>query len=173
MDEVLCDFRKAAIELMPPYSSLDLAAHWVQWNEGDGTITAEEFWKHILPHGSKFWENISPLPWMKELIDLVNSVTEDWHLISSPPPCPEGYRGKIRWIKNNLGESFDRICLTPHKHLFAQDGVILIDDRQKNCDDFTKAGGKAILFPSIHNRMSRYAHSPMTYVKSHYLLRRN
>jgi len=109
-----------------------------------------QFWADIHAEGQNFWTSLEPLPHFTELLDLVTNhpITEEWHVASSPSRESSSYSGKVAWLKSKLGNDFDRFVLTPHKHLFAGAGRLLIDDRPSNLTKFCDKGGIGILFPS-------------------------
>lgn len=115
-------------------------------------LTEDRFWA-MLDRSEMFWARLEPCPWLKELVALVKSITDDWHIISAPSKCQSSYSGKVKWLKSHFGYSFDRFALTPHKHIFAQPDVLLIDDRDSNVEGFVEAGGDGIVFPAYHNRL--------------------
>jgi len=57
--------------------------------------------------------------------------------------------GKREWVNKNLGTSLMDLVLVAKradKMDFADSETLLIDDYTKNCEDFEKAGGRAVLF---------------------------
>lgn len=172
LDCVLADF-VAGCSFEWGFHPDDIYKHWpvgkYPMNEAIGAalgrepLTTTEFWDK-LNGNAKFWEELPRLPWIRALIDEVNRVTEDWHVISSPSYCPSSYAGKVAWLKAEFGPKFNRFALTPHKEIFAQPGVILIDDHEGNVEKFRAAGGEAILFPAHHNQLYRFKHNPLDYV---------
>lgn len=128
-------------------------------------LTPEFFWAVIHQKGERFWEELEPLPWATQVLDLVKSLTDDWHIISAPSACPTSYGGKVKWLKNYFGKDFDRFALTPHKHIFAGPDVLLIDDRDKNVEDFINAGGVGLVFPRHHNSLHRFKDDPVGHIR--------
>lgn len=128
-------------------------------------VTDEQFWGKI-NRDAGFWSTLAPLPWFKDLTTLVEGVTNDWHVVSSPSHCETSYAGKVTWLKRAFGPKFNRFALTPHKEIFAQPGVILVDDYEKNCEAFAEAGGQAVLFPCHHNHLHRHKDDPLPVVRA-------
>lgn len=128
-------------------------------------LSNAEFHEPIEKASSRFWEDIKPLPWFIELMDLVESLTDDWHIISDPSFCSTAYYGKVLWLRRNFGPDFTRFCLTPHKEIFARHGAILIDDREENINKFVEAGGIGIVFPSLGNSLHELRSNPVLYVQ--------
>lgn len=168
LDEVLADFVGSALRLH------GVAVETFQRRQPAGTwdmtigldLSPEAFWSPINSMGERFWANLPKLPWANQLISLISGITDDWHIVSSPSRCPTSYNGKVRWLKKEFGEGFDRFALTPHKYIFAKPGVILIDDRDQNIDDFVAAGGEGIVFPTHLNTNHLFKNDPLTFIKS-------
>lgn len=172
LDEVLCDFIGGAVSLWDR-SIQDVQAHWTlgDWNVLPALglslgypLSTEEFWKRIDQHGSYFWHSLTPHRWVNPLIKLVESLTKDWHVVSSPSWSVDSYVGKVQWLKTQFGRSFTRFAITPHKEIFANPKTILIDDRDKNVQDFRKAGGWGIVFPAYNNSLHTLRDDPLRYV---------
>ena len=53
------------------------------------------------------------------------------------------------------------------KHFCAHSGSLLIDDYDKNINDFRQAGGNAILVPRQWNSMYKEEENLLTYMKIH------
>lgn len=130
-------------------------------------MTLSEFWKPIHDAGETFWRDLQPTPWLGQLVDIVETAfgPESWHVISAPSRLTESYTGKVRWLKSYFGPGFDRFAITPHKHLFARDNRVLVDDRESNCDAFSREGGQSILFPSRGGPLWAYADNPLSFVE--------
>lgn len=174
LDEVLTDFVGAAAEVHR-VDRLELEA--LRRENGWGMelplsillrrdIDVNEFWEPINYQGSIFWETLYPLPWFNEVINLVTSLTDDWFIVTGPSNCPTSYDGKVKYMKRVFGSTFDRFIISPHKHLLAKPGVMLIDDREENVEKFVAAGGDGIVFPSNGNKLHRFATNPVPYVAS-------
>lgn len=167
MDEVLVDFMTGAC-LAHGWSPQYLASKrkpGVWCLAKTMGLSLGQFWQPINKAGEPFWLSLRPLPWMGDLLQLVDANSKEWHIVSSPSHDPSCYSGKVAWLKNYFGNTFDRFVLTPHKHLFAKSSAILIDDKEENTAEFCQAGGKAVLFPSLTNLLSEYVSEPVDYVK--------
>lgn len=136
-----------------------------QWSIVDPLeVSLDTFWDRINDQGETFWIGLQPQPWLKELLHLVDTITDDWHVVTAPSHCDTSYTGKVKWLKRYFGKSFDRFIITPHKHLLAKVDTLLIDDRQENCINFYEAGGRVQLFPSIGNCLYEYKDLPVEYL---------
>ncbi len=130
-------------------------------------MSEEEFWRPILLKGEAFWFNLEESPWCKELLYIVRSTTDDWHIVSGPSSkwCHTSYAGKIRWLKQRLGRDFDKFIPTDYKQTLAKEGVLLIDDGEHNINAFREEGGDALIFPSQGNSMHEFAGDPVGHVR--------
>lgn len=127
-------------------------------------FSTEEFWRPITSQKEEFWENLDPLPWWKELIQLVEKYTTNWHIVSAPSRCPTSYNGKVRAFKRLFGQDFDRFLLTPHKELLARPNSLLIDDRESNVEKFVLAGGLGLTFASLGNSLHAFRDDPISHL---------
>ena len=67
-------------------------------------------------------------------------------------PNAGSYEGKQLWIEKNIAAMEKRTIITnAAKSTFAAPDALLIDDRDKNVDEFRAAGGHAILIPRPWN----------------------
>lgn len=123
----------------------------------------EWFWDHIQGEES-FWSGLAPLPWHSDILKLVQSVTDDWRIVTTPGPCPSSYSGKAKWLKNYFGRSFSRFHMSHSKYDLARSGVLLIDDKDGNVREFQANGGEGIIFPRHHNVMHRHKNNPVQFV---------
>lgn len=176
MDELLSDFVGGACRLYG-LKTVDVLPYWTpgRWEMDEplsrasgSVVTLDSFWRRI-DETPGFWHYLDELPWVDQLVDLVTEFSERhelarWHVVTSPGRDPGCYLGKATWLKRKFGRDFDRFTITPHKELYAQPGVVLIDDRESNVDAFRTAGGSAILFPCHHNRLWRLKDDPLTHV---------
>ena len=163
MDEVLVDFVSGACEIHGTTRE-ELTKKWPvgHWSIVEVLgLFKSEFWNRINKEGEDFWFNLKPLPWCNDLLELVKSTTDDWHIVTAPSMAISCYSGKVRWLKTYFNPGFDRFVITPHKYLFAQPGIVLIDDREENVLDFVKSGGEGLVFPTHGNRFHEYKEDPV------------
>lgn len=182
MDEVLVDFTRGYCEFIKVNYEAVLQ-HWPrgEWlmlpalnkvlgRTEETQITLKEFWDNINGR-TEFWENLEALPWFTEILNLCYSYTYDVHIVSSPSYCDTCYTGKVRWLKKRFGLEFTNFHLTPHKEKLARPGTVLIDDSEKNCQNFLvnkngrSTGAYSVIFPRHSNGIGNIT-DPVTYVKS-------
>lgn len=164
LDDVLADFVGGALRAhgLPKRDPRPLGA----WSLTDPLrMTDAEFWKPLHEAGEGFWLGLQPLPWARDLLNFVSSITDDWHIVSSPSNCPSSHTGKIRWLRRFIGPTFNRFVLTGDKHLLAQGDVVLVDDRESTLRLFRSYHGMGCLFPTQGNRHHKMAADPMKFVR--------
>lgn len=154
LDGVLSDFVGGVLNLF--HKSLDT------WPPGEyriwkaiGLKNDNEFWKEVDRLGHDFWASLEPYPWRDKLFDACEAIA-DTGILTSPSLDSASASGKQEWIQNWKGREFRDFGICPGKDLFAHAGAVLIDDSDKNCEDFTKAGGRSILFPRRWNSDFKY-----------------
>lgn len=111
-------------------------------------------WKHVeaIPN---FFRKLPPLPNAKILFNEINkAVGNKAHLeILTAKPRRTGHlvtcaMDKEFWIRRHIDKEIFINCVDGwnNKRHFCQPNDILIDDSQRNCDDWNDAGGLAILY---------------------------
>lgn len=132
LDGVLVDFEKGYEEITgKPISSA-----------GEGA----EFWEPIHKMGEKFWAD---LEWMSDGKKLWKYIKPYNPIILSAPSQEESSKkGKESWKENNLPDV--KMILTParFKQKYAGENKILIDDMEKNTQQWRDKGGIGILHTS-------------------------
>lgn len=158
MDGVLVDLVGEAFKLynINDPKAREEVVHWGAMPEaiskyGNKHVSTQDFWKSITCVGTKFWSNMSWLPWGKELYQWCNEQYPTV-LMSKPTSHPTSAAGKMEWINKNI-PSAKRFALTSCKHHMAHPGAVLIDDSEDNIEKFVAHGGKGILFPGTWNRL--------------------
>lgn len=105
-----------------------------------------------------FWEN---LEWMHDGHDILRAVTYKFapiniQILTTCMPNSETKSGKIEWLERHLPMYLDRAIILDAgvgKTSYAHSNALLIDDRDKNIDDFVAAGGQGLLVPRPWNRV--------------------
>lgn len=172
MDQILVDFIGGAIQIHG-ISRQKLESCWPagQYSiiEPMG-LTQDEFWRPINEAGDLFWLGLETLPWINDLLHLVDSLTDDWYIVSTPSLHHTSYSGKARWLKRFFGQSFNRFIFTFHKGVLACSNALLIDDCEETVEQFIIAGGSALVFPGRTNKLYNHADSPVDYLSKHHRL---
>jgi len=111
-------------------------------------MSRKEFW-HTMPYS--FWRDLLPYPTVDAFVRFLEQQGLDIYFMTAHanPDCASA---KLNWINDYFPRYWDRVLVGHPKHLAANSQSILIDDSDKNCDDFIAAGGLAILCPRPWNR---------------------
>lgn len=150
MDGVVADFVTAALAL---HGQPDALAAWPpgEWDMAKVLgISTSAFWKPIDQMGADYWAGLEPYPWAAELIALIQE-SAPYAILSSPGLGAEAPTGKIHWLRKHVKPNFANYLFGHQKWLCARPDQVLIDDRDKNIDQFVAAGGHGILFPQVWN----------------------
>ena len=115
------------------------------------SITPESFWGDF---GESFWADLEWTPEGKAILGMVLKLVplNKVCLLTSPTLSPSSSSGKHLWINRETPELRRRFLIGSAKDMCAGPDSILIDDSDKNCEDFEAAGGKAILVPRRWNK---------------------
>lgn len=153
MDGVITDFMGAAMKHYNiPQDTVFTKGVWdttPKMAEIKG-ITVNQFWRGLTVD---FWAKMP----RTQFAGLMLQITKEYFgtnvcLLTSPADEISAH-GKMLWIKEYLPEFYrdGRFCLNRNKRFLASKDALLIDDRDKNIDEFRGAGGKAILYPTPFN----------------------
>jgi 5'(3')-deoxyribonucleotidase len=119
-----------------------LRAKW-----GGSQLTQAEFWD---PLPFSFWKKLKKYEYADHFISMLEEIGEV-SILTSPTKSTSCLSGKYSWIKSNLPRYKRKFFIGAPKHDLAHPNAILIDDRDKNCEDFVAAGGRSILVPRPWN----------------------
>lgn len=131
MDGVLADFDKGYEDLTG-----------ITTKEADKK-GPESFWEPISKAGAKFWITLKWMPDGKQLWDYVKKYNPE--LLSAPSREESSRMGKRVWVKRELPGTKLILRSADKKQEFALPNSILIDDREKNIEQWRNAGGIGIL----------------------------
>lgn len=148
MDGVIADFVSPSLKAAAIPLSHD---ECLCWDYFSGFMTEIEFWTAI-DSVDGFWDSLVPYSWAHDLVEMCNRIAPVY--FCSAPAWHKSCAGaKVHWLRERgfLKGRADHFILTPHKHLLANSGTVLIDDGQHNIDAFRSAGGHAITFPMPWN----------------------
>lgn len=126
---------------------------WPVGKDGIKAITGLDkatFDAMVIAGGADLWANMPAFSWFRSFFTALEEIAPVYYL-SSPEYGAGCVAGKVTWIEKQHGAAFNRYILTTHKTLLAQQNAVLIDDTQKNVDQFIAAGGQAILFQQPWN----------------------
>jgi hypothetical protein len=141
MDSVLVDFDRGYQELTGMTS---------QQADANGV---EAFWDPISKAGAKFWITLQWMPDGKQLWDYIKKYNPI--LLSAPSREESSKLGKRVWVKRELPGVKLILKYASQKQEYASPTSILIDDRQKNIDQWEAAGGIGILHTNTANTIKQ------------------
>jgi hypothetical protein len=141
MDSVLVDFDRGYQELTGMTS---------QQADANGV---EAFWDPISKAGAKFWITLQWMPDGKQLWDYIKKYNPI--LLSAPSREESSKLGKRVWVKRELPGVKLILKYASQKQEYASPTSILIDDRQKNIDQWEAAGGIGILHTNTPNTIKQ------------------
>lgn len=165
LDGVLVNFVKGCCELHGKRNPYTDEKNRGIWNlETLFGIELNQFWNGM-EHA--FWANLEPMDDAFELLEIVESIVpqKDICILSSPTRNPGCIPGKIAWIERFIPQYRRRFLIGPKKDFCANIRHILIDDYDKNVEDFRKAGGRSILVPRLWNTLHAKAGDTLSTVK--------
>ena len=134
MDSVLVDFDRGYQEL---------TGMTTQQADANGV---EAFWEPLTKAGAKFWITLQWMSDGKQLWDYIKKYNPI--LLSAPSREESSKLGKRVWVKRELPGVKLILKYASQKQEYASPTSILIDDRQKNIDQWEAAGGIGILHTS-------------------------
>lgn len=133
MDGVLCDFDKRFEYLTgkTPKEYKDTYNIYMFWNLINNKI------------GEQFW---SKMPWTDNGPRLWNFIKNyDPKILTTPSEDKSSKRGKLEWVQENIG-SGTKVLFSNKKYRYSNKGRLLIDDRESNCEGWTRNGGISICY---------------------------
>ena len=141
MDGVLVDFDRGYQELTG-----------MTTQQADA-IGGDTFWEPLTKAGAKWWITLNWMPDGKQLWNYIKKYTPI--LLSAPSKQESSRLGKRVWVKRELPDV--KLILRPasQKQQYASPTSILIDDREKNIDQWEAAGGIGILHTSAANTIEQ------------------
>lgn len=168
VDDTLADFKSHAVACgVPPWTGTWYATDPATWTDEQHAIQRRT---NELMEDANFWMGIPLMPGALELVAACATRGETYLLTAFPKTCPDKgmvERVKHAWAEFNLHFPKHRVLVVERqdeiKHATWRSEVavddwrdysnVLIDDAAKNCDEWTAAGGVAIL-SDFHNGVS-------------------
>ena len=133
---------------------------------GYDRFTSTAFWRSLT---RETWATTPVSPEFDYLLHWAERrVTRDHvYFLTSPTLDPDSVAGKLEWIQSYAPRWMHRqYMIGPAKHLCANAESLLIDDRDKNVEEFISAGGQAILVPRPWNSLHDYL--PIEYLEKQF-----
>ncbi len=164
MDGVIADFMEGFInihgrdDLMDGFQRGEFPTTW----DFNGEFGNEEtWWDKVDAAGEVFWEYLNAYNWTGRLVMEIEMTQIPWYICTTPRFSKSCLAGKYGWLKHHLGK-FDLI-MARDKFRLAHQNALLIDDNDRNCTKFHKAGGQTILFPQPWNENRDLVDDRMSY----------
>ena len=114
-------------------------------------LTRESFWAMI---DRNVWRDAPESTEFKWLLKQCEALVgrENICILTTPIDDPECLAGKLEWIHAHCPKWLHRQYLMgPQKYLLARPDALLIDDSDKNIDEFEAHGGQILLVPRPWN----------------------
>ena len=166
MDGVLVNFVAGACEklgISDPYGEGSKILG--KWNMFQNTGYPE----HVHNAWDKsFW---AQLPKMHDADAIVKMVVSyfTWDqvvIFSKPSTHPDCIAGKLEWLQKHYPRLSNQFLFGTNKSCSAHPRAVLIDDSDKNVDQFRDAGGRAILYPRSWNTAFRIENEALNALES-------
>ena len=116
-------------------------------------FSREYFWSRI---DRNVWANAPESTEFKWLLEQCEALVgrENICILTTPIEDPECLAGKLEWIHRYCPKWLHRQYLMgPQKYLLARPDALLIDDSDKNIDEFESCGGQVLLVPRPWNSL--------------------
>ena len=166
LDGVLANFVQAACDVHGIPNPYHNPENFGNFNMAQVTgMSNNQFWKPL--QGHSFWTN---LPLHDDAHAILANVEarfrqEDIAFLTANSRDPFSASGKLSWVQKHFPKYVRRVIITPAKHFIAHSETLLIDDRDKNCEDFYSEGGRCILLPRPWN--SAHAEHTLSTITQH------
>ena len=165
VDGVLANFSKAAFFACRPKASPKAYRKYLEtypggvWDFAETVgLSTQEFWRCIdktcARESFNFWVGVPAYPQAKSFFNSLRALAP----VILCTAASEGlgfWSGRAEWLRDVLGVAGARVPLiimrNASKGLIAADNAVLVDDNDKNVNEFIAAGGKAELFPRRWN----------------------
>jgi hypothetical protein len=145
---IYCDMDSVLVDFDLGYQ--ELTGMTTQQADANGV---EAFWEPLTKAGAKFWITLQWMPDGKQLWDYIKKYNPI--LLSAPSREESSKLGKRVWVKRELPGVKLILKYAPQKQEYATPTSILIDDRQKNIDQWEAAGGIGILHTNTPNTIKQ------------------
>jgi hypothetical protein len=145
---IYCDMDSVLVDFDLGYQ--ELTGMTTQQADANGV---EAFWDPLTKAGAKFWITLNWMPDGKQLWDYIKKYNPI--LLSAPSREESSKLGKRVWVKRELPGVKLILKYASQKQEYASPTSILIDDREKNIDQWEAAGGIGILHTSTPNTIKQ------------------
>ncbi len=118
-------------------------------------MTEQQFWAPIDALGVAFWEGLEPTQEAAKLVDFVTATfgQDNVAVLTAPSEDPGCIPGKRAWMKKYFPKLERKMIFAnaSNKRFLAGPENWLVDDRDRNVDQFLADGGNGVLVPRPWN----------------------
>ena len=107
----------------------------------------------MLARTDDFFYILDLMPDAQELYDFIKDY--DHAILTGTPMGKWAPPQKVRWAEKHFPDTKCHTCMSKDKHLYCNEGDILIDDMEKAREPWVKAGGIFILHTSTENTIKQ------------------
>ncbi len=102
-------------------------------------------WSEVSKHGEPFWSEMNWMEDGKNLFSFIRENFQDYFILSAQAKkIPESATGKVKWVRREIGLIPIVVCKAVDKQIFASENVVLVDDMERNIDQWRERGGIGI-----------------------------
>ena len=128
----------------------------------DGVLADFDGWKNTVPGGEDdsvmwaaaakiehFYDTLKPMPDAHLLMEYLRGLQVPLVVLTGLPrktTMPTAEADKHKWLKRHFGEMEFHACLAVQKQRMSGPGLILIDDKPINIEQWEAKGGKGFLY---------------------------
>jgi hypothetical protein len=163
MDGVATQWWESAAKLFPE-TAIPPTGRLPYQLEGFFNTTSDEITRRVNAQGVAWWATLPEYPWFQELYNELCGTGKDVVFLTASGHYPHGATGKVIWLQDRYGPTYDQFVITRLKHKLANRTAVLIDDSEAMYGKFRAAGGHAILFPQRWNTNIGKMDNPIKYV---------
>ena len=120
----------------------------------DAPVSSGDF-SRIVAKDPTFWSTTEWFPWADQLVGfLEDGFPGQWNFLSHCTSYPECASGKFKLLLDKFGQNVAKRAIFSFgpKWVVCKPDDILIDDRERNCDEWEAAGGLAYQWREIGDR---------------------
>ena len=128
-------------------------------------ITAEAFWRPT--NNWDFWFNLEKTPEADAIVELAfrNFGEKNVAILTSPSLDRSCVPAKRAWVEKYYPSLAKGMIFSWGKGMIGGPGRVLVDDRDRNVEDWDAAEGYGVLMPRPWNRWHQSADWPMVVIK--------
>lgn len=155
MDGVICDLSLGLIKLLNKkyHKSLTIEEYALKC----GKYKVEEYYEltnkdffEIIKKDDNFWLDLPVTSYGHELYKNLCNIAKEVIIVTKPVYDYKCAAQKLEWLNYHFNIKSDKVFIGAKKYLMAGNGI-LVDDYEKNINEFKENNGDAILIPSSWN----------------------